>query len=188
MKKLIAAVLALALVLSLAVSAAAAEQTGSIRVTLKSGDSPMMGATVTLFRVGERCEDGFRLIAAFGGGIVRYEDALSPHLAQWLVQMEGEEGLTRILDADGSANFSRLTEGLYMLVQNSTVEDFFPIMPFLMILPYEGQWDVDAYPYTQVIHTENPATGQHPAPILGAVGMVVSGVGLAFCVGRKRRK
>ncbi len=187
MKKLICTAVALAMALMLPLSAAAA-QTGSIRVTLKSGDSPVVGGTVTLFRVGQRCEEGFRISDAFGGGMVRYEDALSPHLAQWLVQMEGEEGISRILDADGSAYFSRLEEGLYLLVQKGSVEEFFPIMPFLMILPYEGQWNVEAYPYTQVVHTENPPTGQHPAPILGALGMVVSGIGLALCTGKRRRK
>lgn len=173
---------------ALCLTATAAQQEGSIEVTLRSGETPLMGGTVTLFRVGVPAEDGYRIGDAFGGGFVRHEDALSPHLAQWLAQMEGEPGMSRILDADGSADFSHLEAGLYLLVQNGTVEDFFPVMPFLMMLPYEGQWNVQAYPYTQQVYTECPRTGQHPGPFLGALGMVVSGIGLAVCIGPIRRK
>lgn len=171
----------------LCLPARAAETEGSIQVIVRSGDTPLVGGTVTLFRVGEKSEDGYRIVDGFGGGFVRHEDAMSPHLAQWLSQMDGEPGMTRILDADGSASFSHLEEGLYLLVQNGTVEDFFPIMPFLMVLPYEGQWNVNAYPYTQQVYTECPRTGQHPGPFLGAIGMVASGFGLAFCVGNRKK-
>lgn len=186
-KRFLGVMLAVLLLPVLCLPARAAEE-GSIQVILRSGETPLVGGTVTLFRVGERAEDGYRIGDAFGGGFVRHEDALSPHLAQWLSQMEGEPGMTRILDSDGSADFSHLEEGLYLLVQNGAVEDFFPIMPFLMILPYEGQWNVQAYPYTQQVYTECPRTGQHPAPILGAVGMVVSSFGLAMCAEARRKK
>ncbi len=187
-KRIWGAIAAALLLPVLCLPARASETEGSIQVVLRSGETPLVGGTVTLFLVGERSEDGYRILDTFGGGFVRHEDALSPQLAQWLAQMEGEPGMTRILDADGSADFSRLKEGLYLLVQNGTVEDYFPIMPFLMVLPYEGQWNVQAYPYTQQVYTECPRTGQHPAPILGALGMVLSGVGLAVCIGPIRRK
>lgn len=186
-KRIFGGILTLLLLPALCLTAMAAEEEGSIEVILRSGEVPLMGGTVTLFRVGVPSEDGYRIVDGFGGGFVRHEDALSPHLAQWLSQMDGEPGMTRILDADGSAKFSHLEEGLYLLVQNGMVEDFFPIMPFLMILPYEGQWNVLAYPYTQQVFTECPQTGQHPAPILGAVGMVVSGFGLAMCAEARRK-
>lgn len=187
-KRMLGVLLAALLLPGLALPVRAAEGRGSIQVTLKSGEVPLTGGTVTLYRVGERFEDGYRITDTFGGGFVRHEDAFSPQLAQWLAQREGEPGMTRILDADGSASFSRLEEGLYLLIQNGTVEDFFPIMPFLMILPYEGQWNVEAYPFTQQVFTECPRTGQSPMPFLGAIGMVFSGVGLAVCAGRKRKR
>lgn len=187
-KRILGVILAALLLPAVCLSAKAAEREGSIQVIVKSGESPVIGGTVTLFRVGVPSEDGYRIVDTFGGGFVRHEDALSPQLAQWLAQMEGEPGMSRILDADGSADFSHLEAGLYLMVQNGTVEDFFPIMPFLMMLPYEGQWNVQAYPYTQQVYTECPRTGQHPGPILGALGMVVSGIGLAVCIGPVRRK
>lgn len=174
----------------LCLPARAASGEGSIRVIVRSGGEPVSGCAVTLFRVGIPCEEGYRIVDSFGGGMVREADALSPHLAQWLAQMEGEPGLSRILDADGCARFRGLEEGLYLLLQSGGSGDYFPIQPFLMKLPYEGQWDVDAYPFTQLLYTdtENPRTGQHPAPILGAIGMVISGIGLAICAGRKRKQ
>lgn len=172
----------------LGMQAAAAEETGSIRVTLQKEGEAVPGGTVTLHRVGQRVSEGYRIVEAFGGGIVREEDAMSPHLAQWLVELEGDAGITEAVDSDGSVEFSRLEEGLYLLVQTETDEDFQAIRPFLVTLPYEGQWNIQAYPKTQKIVTESPPTGQHPAPILGAMGMVVAGVGLVLCADGKRRK
>ncbi len=187
-KNMVSFFLAVLLLPGLCLPAKAAAGTGSIQVTLKSGEEPVTGGTVTLYRVGDKIPEGYRIVDAFGGGIVHQKDALSPHLAQWLAQMEGEVGMTRILDADGKASFSNLEEGLYLLIQNETRADFFPILPFLMMLPHEGQWNLEAYPFTQQVYTDSPRTGQHPAPFIGAAGMVVSGVGLALCVGRKRRR
>ncbi len=172
----------------LCLRAEASDLLGSIQVTVRSGGTPLSGSMVTLFHVGTPMEDGYRITDAFGGGMVQQEDALSPQLAQWLAQQEGEPGMTRILDADGVASFSRLEEGLYLLIQNQTPEGVFPIMPFLMVVPYEGQWDLEAHPYTQQVFTDLPRTGQHPGPFIGAAGMVASGIGLALCAGRRRRK
>lgn len=172
----------------LGMQAAAAEETGSIRVTLQSGGEAAADGTVTLHRVGQRVSEGYRIVEAFGGGIVREEAALSPYLAQWLVELEGDVGIPGSLDADGSVEFPRLEEGLYLLVQTETNEAFLTIHPFLVTLPYEGQWNIQAYPKTQKVVTEPPPTGQHPAPILGAMGMVVAGVGLVLCADGRRKK
>ncbi len=187
-KPMILILLTVLLLPGLCLPAEASEATGSIRVTLRSGEEPITGGTVTLYYVGSEIPEGYRLVDAYGGGIVRPEDTLSPHLAQWLAEMVGDGGKTRLLDADGSAMYSQVEEGLYLLVQNETGGDFFPILPFLLTMPYDGEWELQANPQTQQVITESPRTGQHPAPILGAMGMVLSGVGLALCVGRKRRR
>ena len=185
MFKRVGMVILMVMLLPWLVPEARAAQTGSIRVTVKeegrSGDG-----TVILFWVGDRVEDGYRIKEAFGGGLVRMSDALSPHLARWLAEIEGGEGTARLLDADGNALFSDLEEGLYLLVQAEEGER--PIQPFLVTGPYAGQWNVYAYPNTWRITTEPPATGQHPAPILGALGMVLTSVGLVLCVKGKQRK
>lgn len=171
----------------LGMQAMAAEEAGSIRVTLRLGEEVLTGGAVTLYQVGVRVSEGYRIVEEFGGGIVREEDALSPYLAQWLAGMEVEGGTTRILDADGSVEFSGLGEGLYLVAQATTETEYY-ILPFLMTLPYEGQWQAQTYPEPRRIATEPPPTGQHPAPILGAMGMVFAGVGLVLCTDVKRRK
>lgn len=167
---------------------AAAAEMGSIRVTLQKDGEAVPGGTVVLHRAGQRVSDGYRIVDAFGGGIVREEDAMSPHLAKWLVELGGDMGTAQAVDAGGSVEFTGLEEGLYLLVQTESGGDFQTVRPFLVTLPYEGQWNIQAYPKAQKIVTEPPATGQHPAPLLGAMGMVVAGVGLVLCVDGKRRK
>lgn len=179
--------LALSLVLpALCLGAEAAEGTGSIRVLLLREEAPV-GGTVALSYVGHPAEGGYRLEEAFGGGMVRQEDAHSPYLAQWLGEMAGSDAAVRELDGDGYAAFDGLEEGLYLLVQQEAQEGYSCVKPFLMELPYEGQWNLTAYPKTQELTFASPATGQHPAPILGAMGMVLAGLGLAVCIGRRKK-
>ncbi len=188
LRRVLAAVLAAVVLSLLGLSARAAEQTGTIRVTLESTDGTPVSGVVTLYRVGEAVSEGYRITEEFGGGIVRQEDALSPHLAWFLAEMEATGGTGRILDESGSAEFSDLEQGLYLLVQREVREGYQAARPYLIALPYEGQWQIQAYPGVKAVETESPKTGQHPAPLLGAMAMVLAGMGLAVCADRKRRK
>lgn len=186
-RRMWAAVLAVMVLPWLGLRVMAAEETGSIRVTMEWQERAVGGA-VTLYRVGEPIPEGYRLAEEFGGGIVRQADAQSPYLAQWLAEMDGGQGISRVLDDRGSAEFSRLEQGLYLLVQTQTEEGFQAVKPFLIELPCQGQWNVQAYPKTQEISTAPPATGQNPVPVLGGIGMVLSSIGLALCAGGRKRK
>lgn len=187
-RRLLCILFAAMVLLNLGMQAQAAEVTGSIRVILNKGNTAVSNGEVTLYRVGMEISGGYRLTEAFGGGIIKEEDTLSPALAQWLAEKAGEGGIPRILDADGCAEFSRLSGGLYLLVQNETGEGYYPIAPFLIPLPYEGEWDIQANPKLQQILAESPQTGQSPMPFLGVMGMVLSGTGLICCARGKRRK
>lgn len=167
--------------------AAAAENRGSIQVKLDAGDLPVTNGAVTLFQVGIRVEDGYRITEGFGGGIVRQEDADSDKLAQWLAESVEETGMTLLLDADGNAVFSELEEGLYILVQTERMDGFYPIYPVLLTIPNEEHWDVLLYREPVPVVTEIPQTGQSPIPFLGILGMILSSTGLLICV-RKNRK
>lgn len=167
--------------------AAAAENRGSIQIKLEAGDLPVINGAVTLYQVGIKVEDGYRITEGFGGGIVRQEDADSDKLAQWLAESAGETGMTLLLDADGNAVFSELEEGLYILVQTERMDGFYPIYPVLLTIPKEENWDIQIYREPVPVVTEIPQTGQSPIPFLGVLGMVMSSVGLLLCV-RKNRK
>ena len=187
-KRLSLALLTAALALSLGLPVQAAEEGGSIRITLDVDDLAVTNGAVTLYQVGLEISDGYRIVEEFGGGMVKEADARSPHLAQWLAQMAGEGGTTRLLDVDGCAEFSRLPDGLYLLVQTEQMDGFYSFRPFLVTLPLEGERSVQVSPLIQpIVVDEAPPTGQHPAPIIAAMVLVVSGLGLALCLDKIRK-
>ena len=170
-----------ALLFSMPAVAAAAENRGSIRVKLDAGDLPVINGAVTLYQVGVKVEDGYRITEAFGGGIIRQSDADSEKLAQWLAESAGETGIHMLLDADGNAIFSELEEGLYMLVQTERMDGFYPIYPVLLTIPQEENWDLLVHKAPAPVVTELPQTGQSPIPFLGVLGMFLSAAGLLLC-------
>lgn len=166
---------------SLSTVASAAENRGSIRVKLEAGDLPVINGAVTLYQVGIRMEEGYRITEGFGGGIVRQSGADSEKLAQWLAESAEEAGMSMLLDADGNAVFSELEEGLYMLVQTERIDGFYPIYPVLLTIPQEGSWDILIHKAPVPVVTELPKTGQSPIPFFGVIGMVLSAMGLLLC-------
>lgn len=181
-KKWWSLMLLMALLVYLPMKASAAEDSGSVRVTLKRG-----GGEVTLYRVGEPAEGGYRLRETYGGGFIQYTDANSPALAQWLAETGEEAGVHRLLDADRTACFSDLKEGLYLLEQTQSRSGYYPFRPFLVQIPYDGLWHLSAEPKNTIIQTESPATGQGMEPFVGLLGILLSGTGLILC-GKKAWK
>lgn len=187
-RRILCTLLALGGVLALGLPARAQQTEGSIRVTLQNGESVVTDGAVTLYRVGRGAEGGYRLEEDFGGGLIKEQDALSPILARWLWEAAGPGGTALLLDADGSAEFSNLTEGLYLLVQTEASTGYHLMEPMLVQLPCQYQWHVQAYPITPEIIWEIPSTGDTMALPAGLTGLVLSGTGLILCAGRRRRK
>ncbi len=169
-------------------AAAAAEKRGSIQVKLEAGDLAVTNGAVTLYQVGIKTEDGYRITEGFGGGTVRQEDADSEHLAKWLAESAGAAGMTLLLDADGNAAFTELEEGLYMLVQTERMDGFYPIYPVLMPVPNEENWNIQIHREPAPVVTEIPQTGQSPIPFFGVLGMILSSAGLLLCAGKSRKR
>lgn len=179
---------AAAISLSLGLQVQAAEEAGSLHLWLDAGDLAVTNGAVNLYKAGEESDGGYRLLDNFGGGFVREEDARASHLAQWLAQMPQDGGITRLLDADGRASFSELPRGLYLVVQSQRMDGFHPFRPFLITVPMDGDMEIEIQPLIQPIVLEPvPATGQHPGPMIAAVGMVLSGLGLAWMLLPGRR-
>lgn len=181
LRKMGAVLISVLLLTGLGRTAAAAEETGSIRITLNTVEGE-----VSLYHAGTPVDGGYRLSEEFGGGFIKEEDAQSPYLAQWLAETAAT-GRNLLLDADGSAEFSRLEAGLYLLKQTESADGETPISPFLVVLPYYGQWNIQANPKTGTA-SEPPRTAQGPEPFLGMAGMLLSGSGLLVCAGRRKRK
>lgn len=187
-KKLVSIFLAVMAMGGLCLPVRAAQGEGVLHISLDAGELPVTNGAITLYHVGQPVEEGYRITDLFGGGIVKREDAESSHLAMWLAEAAGDSGRTINLDVDGNVTFTNLEEGLYLVVQSQRMDGFYPIKPFLVSIPGSGEQEIHAYPKTEPIMTENPQTGQPLTPLLGAMGLVGSGVGLYLCLDKKRRK
>lgn len=187
LKRLFFSMSAVALAAALSLPAQAGELGGSIRLDLEVGDFVVTNGAVKLYQVAQQGPEGYLVSDSFGGGLVKPEDALSSSLAQWLAQTAEDGGITRLLDADGCAEFSRLPDGLYLVVQSEKMDGFYPFEPFLVTIPMDGERDIQVSPPVFPIVAESPATGQDMQPFLGVAGMVVSGLGLALCAMGKRK-
>ena len=130
----------------------------------------------------------YRIGENFGSGVVRAEDTASQELALWLADAAGDFGWTINVDVEGDVTFSGLTDGLYLLLQTQRTDGFHPISPQLVTIPCSGAYQVHLNPATNPIICDNPQTGQPITPLLGAMGMVLSGVGLYLCLDRRKKK
>jgi len=189
MRRMLVCILtALVLVTGVPLRCLAADDRGSIRITLTKEEDRIYYGSVTLYRVGVPVSGGYRLGSGYGGGFVEEKDAQAPALAQWLAERVGIGDEIRVLDDNGCGEFRDLEEGLYLLVQTDPAEGFYPFVPFLVRLPYEGQWEVLAFPKLESLPVISPQTGDgFPMLEYGGV-MAVSGLGLILCMERKRRK
>ena len=119
----------------------------------------------------------------------RWGDLPSLSLASWLAEHEAAEGTTVPFDAEGSALFSNLSPGLYLIRQTGVSTGNNTIPPFVIELPYEDIWEITVRPQTMTADQSPPPTGQEPSPVVAAVVLAVSGTGLlgmAVCTKRKR--
>ena len=161
---------------------------GMVRVKLDPGDLAATNGEVTLYYVGVPSTEGYQVTEAFGGGLVKAGDALSPHLARWMSQATKEKGVSRLLDADGQATFSHLPDGLYLLVQTQSMDGFYPIQPIMVTIPCQNAREIVVAPTLRpIVVMDSPATGQTFSPLIAAMVLVLSGAGLYWCVEKQGR-
>ena len=222
MRKCLRSLLALLLLLELPLSAAAhpvpdESRNGhcSITVSMTYQDKAVCGGKLALYKVGDVAEnDGnysFVPVEAIRGNIPEFGDIESPELAGKLAKLEKQ--LTPVtadpvtVGKDGTATFSNLTFGLYLVVQKTAASGYGKIAPFLVSVPYlyrdEYQYEVTSQPKTDLereVPTKPtspatpppssgggklPQTGQlwWPVPVLTCAGLGCIAVGLL----RRRR-
>ena len=185
LKRLVFALLAVGLLLGGAIPAYAA-QTGSIRVIPET--KPPVESAVTLYHAGVEADGGYWLDEVYGGGLVRWGDLPSLTLASWLAEHQAAEGTTVPFDAEGSATFSNLSPGLYLIKQTGISAGNDAIPPFVIELTYEDIWEITVRPQSMTGAQEPPPTGQEPTPIIAALVLVVSGMGLLGVAAHTKRK
>ena len=96
--------------------------------------------------------------------------------------------MTLLLDADGTAVYSELEQGLYILVQTERIDGFYPIYPVLIRVPSEEKWNIEISREPVPVVTEIPQTGQSPIPFFGVLGMIISSTGLLLCTKKNRKQ
>ena len=185
LKRLVFALLAVGLLLRGAVPAYAA-QTGSIRVVPET--KPPADSAVTLPHPRVEADGGHRLHDVDGGGQGSRGDPPTLTRASRLPEHEAAEGTTVPFDAEGSATFSNLSPGLYLIKQTGISAGNDAIPPFVIELPYEDIWEITVRPQSMTGAQEPPPTGQEPTPIIAALVLVVSGMGLLGVAAHTKRK
>jgi len=182
--KIISAVMSALLVLGTALPACADElidinKTGSVTVTIQENDTknPISGGSVGIYQIAEV------VITDNGDNIYEYtksfasceEDLLSEDklssastavtFAEYIEANKIEPEQTKDVSFDGTAVFSDLTCGVYMVGQIKNASGYEAIKSFLVTVPYRNSdgsltYDVDAAPKTEgataVPSTETP--------------------------------
>ena len=189
MRKCLRCLLALLLLLELPLSAAAhpvpdAQKDGqcSITVTMTYRGKALKGGTLALYKVGDVAEEdgnySFVPVEAIRGDLAQFGDIQSPDLAGKLAKLEKQ--LTPVtadpvtVGKDGTATFSNLTFGLYLVVQKTAPAGYGKTEPFLVSLPYlyegEYQYDVASQPKTDLereVPTKPTSPPTKPTPSSG---------------------
>lgn len=166
----------------------ASEQTGSITVRMTHDGHTVSGGSVTLYRVAELGDD-WQYVPEFADSCLDRKGPLSPADAEQLAeyaQHNAISGQTEPLGSDGTAIFSPLQTGLYLLVQREPGAGYLPVKPFFISVPQQigGEWicDVDAGPKCapEPAGPGIPQTGQlrWPVPVMTALGLCLMAAGL----------
>lgn len=148
----------------------AAEQTGSVQVIPTWCGKPISGGTVSLSRVGEKVLEGYQLTDGLANWIVEEGDELSETWLNWLLQGTEESVTSGPVQDQVGAVFCGLEEGVYLVRQLEAAPDYAAFEPFLLSVPEGNAWDIIREPKIQYVG-ESPKTGDHPAPIIGAMGL-----------------
>lgn len=188
-------------------------KTGSITITMNYKGKAVPGGRVSLYKAGEVREDNgdysFVPADAFKGCAAAFDqDSIqSPELAKKLAEYAANKQLsavtTRTIGRDGSAVFSDLELGLYLVVQKTAASGYGETPPFLVSVPYLEKdqyiYDVKSEPKTdlerEAAPTEAPSqggtlpqTGQlnWPIPVLVVLGLTLFAAGWVLRFGKKR--
>lgn len=193
------------------------DRTGSISITIKTGNTAVAGGTLTLYRVGEIQErdgnDCFSPVEAFSGFDQPLEEVQSPELAKELAEYARAHrltGVTKEIGQDGKIAFSDLELGLYLLVQEKAADGYSKITPFLVSVPLweDGAYvyGVDASPKVEVKKEPEPPespkppkpdtpgrlpqTGQlnWPVPVLVLAGLTLFSLGWGLRFGTGKKR
>lgn len=186
LKKCICLLWAVCMVTGAGGEARAEAWTGSMRIVPEWCGQAVTGGTVAVSRVGGKTEDGYFLTDGLANWQIEESELRSGDWLSWLADREtGQEAVCTVYEETGAV-FTQLPEGVYLVKQLEPEWQFPAFKPFFLTIPEGENWDVYRAPKV-VSHGEPPRTGDHPAPIIGAMGIGLSVAVLMVLVdGRKK--
>lgn len=138
-------------------------QTGSISITPKSteeGHPVVHGMSFTLYKVADLADDRFAWTSDFAACTEDPNDlSQTKALARTLENLTESgtiSGTFVTADADGKIYFPDLSEGLYLIVDDTAPKPYVKVDPFLVSVPFagaDGEWiyEVDATPKMELV-------------------------------------
>lgn len=187
------------------------DKKGSISVKVVYEKVPLEGLKMNCIRVGELIPSGsaYYFECVYDRNVTftseNIHDTDNPKEMLELVKKNNHVGVSKKVDKNGNLKFGDLTPGLYLIYQTenySLAGSEYKISPFLVTIPYEGKYEVDAkskpsldiFPEEPTKPTEPtkppklPQTGQlrWPIPILASCGMACFILGWWLCFGRRK--
>lgn len=174
-------------------------KTGTITIHMRYGGKPISGGELMLYRVGKVAEEDGNYFFEKTEPFTRWKGEFgnlenTARIARSLedfVKKKKIVGLSAPV-IEGKAVFGHdgeeLAQGLYLIIQTEPAKGYSALAPFLVSLPYDGQYhiQVDAKNEPKPTHSPRlPQTGQlwWPVPVLAGVGLICVGQGLV----RRRR-
>ena len=154
----------------------AEEQMGTMQVIPEWCGQAIVEGTVSISRVGMKTEEGIVLTDGLANWSMDEMELRAGEWIGWLSQHTEGKKQTAVICSESGAEFKNLEKGIYLVEQLQSAEHFVPFRSFLQTIPENGQWDMILRPKL-VYAGESPKTGDHPAPIIGAMGI---GLGTAF--------
>ena len=145
---------------------------GSIQILPIWAGEPVAGGTVSIRKIGRKGDTGIVLTDGLADWCVEEDEILAGH---WNLCEIGQTQIRTVKEGEGAV-FAGLEEGVYLVRQEIPGEGFLKFQPFLVSIPEERNWSVLQQP-VMVRNRESPKTGDHPAPIIGAMGI---GLSVAF--------
>lgn len=176
---------AVAMVLTVTGTAEAAGERGTVRIMPQWCGVPVVGGTVSLWLVGTVEEDGYYLTDGLADWSVTSEELASGEWIGWIFRKDAGKQLVKGI-GEGGALFTNLEQGIYLVQQMQWDPQYQPLEPFFLTVPEGENWDVYRAPKVAG-NGESPKTGDHPAPIIGAMGIGLSVACLMVLVDKYNR-
>lgn len=168
----------------MAVSVPANAAGGTVRVIPQCCGQDIAGGRVSICQIGTKVPEGYRITDGLANWIVTEEDILSSAVRKRISPEDGS-GIIAAVEKTGAV-FSELSEGAYLISQEEPAPGYQPFTAFAVCITADDSGETIARP--KLIRAgEAPDTSDHPAPIIGAMGVGLSAVFLMILADERKK-